>query len=57
MNSLTKNSVSPTILDVLQSEDNALLMGALILFAALAVVMMLTRRMDWYRLHEASNTI
>jgi inner membrane protein len=42
---------------VLQSEDNALLMGALILFAALAVVMMLTRRMDWYRLHEASNTI
>ena len=42
---------------VLQSEDNALLMGALILFAALAVVMMLTRHMDWYRLHEASNTI
>lgn len=42
---------------VLQSEDNALLMGALILFAALAVVMMLTRRMDWYRLHEASTTI
>jgi inner membrane protein len=57
MNSLTKNSVSPTILDVSQSEDNALLMGALILFAVLAVVMMLTRRMDWYRLHEASNTI
>lgn len=42
---------------VLQSEDNALLMGALILFAALAIVMILTRRMDWYRLHEASTTI
>jgi inner membrane protein len=47
--------ISP--LPCIQFEDNALLMGALILFAALAVVMMLTRRMDWYRLHEASNTI
>lgn len=42
---------------VLQSEDNALLMGSLILFAALATVMTLTRRMDWYRLNETSNTV
>ena len=35
---------------VLQSEDNALLMGTLILFIALAAVMLLTRRMDWYGL-------
>jgi inner membrane protein len=42
---------------VLQSEDNALLMGSLILFAALAAVMTLTRRMDWYRLNDTSNTV
>lgn len=36
---------------VLQSEDNALLMGSLVLFAALAAVMLLTRHMDWYRLN------
>jgi len=35
---------------VLQSEDNALLMGTVILFTALAAVMLLTRRMDWYQL-------
>lgn len=32
------------------SEDYALLMGALTLFAALAAVMIVTRRIDWYRL-------
>lgn len=37
---------------VLQSEDYALLVGALALFAALAAVMLLTRRLDWYRLAE-----
>jgi len=36
---------------VLQSEDNALLMGTLVMFTALAAVMLLTRRMDWYRLN------
>lgn len=36
---------------VLQSEDNALLMGTLVMFTALAAVMVLTRRMDWYRLN------
>ncbi len=38
---------------VLQSEDNALLMGTLVMFTALAGVMVLTRRMDWYGLNEA----
>lgn len=32
---------------VLQSEDNALLMGALLLFIALAAIMVGTRRLDW----------
>lgn len=35
---------------VLHSEDNALLMGTLLLFAALAATMLATRRIDWYRL-------
>ena len=35
---------------VLQSEDNALLMGTLLLFAALAATMLATRRLDWYRI-------
>ncbi len=34
---------------ILKSEDHALLMGSLMLFAMLALVMMLTRRVDWYR--------
>ena len=41
---------------VLQSEDNALLMGSLVLFAALATVMLLTRKLDWYRVNEISPT-
>lgn len=32
------------------SEDYALLLGAIVLFAALAAVMLATRRIDWYRL-------
>lgn len=39
---------------VLQSEDNALLMGTLLMFSALAAVMVLTRRMDWYRLKPSA---
>lgn len=39
---------------ILQSEDYALLMGALGLLAALTVVMVLTRRIDWYRLGETA---
>lgn len=37
---------------LLQLEDYALLLGALGLFATLASVMWITRRVDWYQLHE-----
>lgn len=37
---------------VLRSEDYALLLGTLLLFASLATVMVMTRRVDWYRLQE-----
>jgi inner membrane protein len=33
---------------LLSSEDNALLLGALLLFGLLALLMLLTRRVDWY---------
>jgi inner membrane protein len=33
---------------ILRSEDNALLMGSLLLFGVLTLVMMVTRRLDWY---------
>ena len=39
---------------ILQSEDYALLLGALLLFVALGIVMIMTRRVDWYRLSEES---
>jgi len=39
---------------LLQSEDYALLGGALLLFALLAAVMLGTRRVDWYRLTAAA---
>lgn len=39
---------------VLQSEDNALLMGTLIMFSALTAVMLLTRNMNWYELSKSS---
>ena len=35
---------------LLNSEDNALLMGALLLFGVLGLAMWLTRKFDWYRL-------
>lgn len=38
---------------VLLSEDNALLMGTLLIFAALGATMLATRTIDWYRLGEA----
>ena len=41
---------------VLVSEDNALLMGTLILFVALGSVMIATRRFDWYRLGVSAST-
>jgi inner membrane protein len=39
---------------LLQSEDYALLLGSLFLFAVLAAVMVITRRVDWYRVGEAA---
>ena len=35
---------------LLLSEDNALMLGSMLLFAALAAIMILTRRIDWYQL-------
>lgn len=42
-----------TLYALLQSEDNALLLGSLLLFAALTAVMVLTRRLDWTRVGAA----
>jgi inner membrane protein len=36
------------------SEDYALLLGAIVLFTALAAVMLVTRKLDWYRLSPRS---
>jgi inner membrane protein len=38
------------------SEDYALLLGAIVLFVALAAVMFVTRRIDWYRIGAAPPT-
>ncbi|MFC4160579.1 cell envelope integrity protein CreD [Chitinimonas lacunae] len=38
---------------LLCSEDHALLLGSLLLFGVLTAVMMLTRKLDWYRLEPA----
>ena len=35
---------------ILQSEDNALLMGSLLIFGLLALVMVITRKVDWYQI-------
>ncbi len=35
---------------ILQSEDNALLMGSLMVFGLLALVMIITRKVDWYQI-------
>ena len=37
---------------ILLSEDNALLMGSLLIFGTLALVMVVTRHVDWYRVSE-----
>lgn len=37
---------------ILRSEDNALLMGSILLFAVLALVMLTTRRLDWFAISE-----
>jgi inner membrane protein len=35
---------------ILRSEDNALLMGSLLVFGLLALVMVITRKVDWYKI-------
>ncbi len=47
-------SVYGLLYALILSEDYALLMGAVALFAALAAVMIATRRIDWYRIGEQS---
>ena len=42
---------------ILRSEQNALLLGSLLLFLALAALMLGTRRIDWYRLGRPSGAI
>ncbi|HRO26963.1 MAG TPA: inner membrane CreD family protein, partial [Luteimonas sp.] len=39
---------------LLVSEDNALVLGAGLLFLILAVIMVVTRRIDWYQLSSAA---
>jgi len=41
---------------LLSAEDYALLMGSVLLFSILAVVMMLTRNIDWYSIGMKSNS-
>ena len=40
---------------ILVSEDNALIMGTLLLFGALATIMLATRKLDWYGVLKADN--
>ena len=40
---------------LLLSEDNALMLGSLLLFLVLAAIMVLTRRIDWYQLGVAKS--
>lgn len=42
---------------LLVSEDNALLMGSLLVFGMLAALMLLTRKIDWYTLSPALATV
>ena len=37
---------------ILASEDNALLMGSLLVFGLLALVMVITRKVDWYKISQ-----
>ena len=42
---------------ILASEDNALLMGSLLVFGLLAVTMIVTRKIDWYQIGETKQLI
>ncbi|MDD2833929.1 MAG: inner membrane CreD family protein, partial [Methylotenera sp.] len=37
---------------ILASEDNALLMGSLLVFGLLALTMIITRKVDWYQINS-----
>lgn len=39
---------------LLQSEESSLLLGALLLFAVLSTIMLLTRKLDWYQVGAAT---
>lgn len=41
---------------ILRSEENALLLGSLLLFVALAALMLSTRSIDWYRIGRKNDT-
>lgn len=41
---------------ILQAEENALLMGSVLIFALLAVLMLVTRHFDWYALTASTTT-
>jgi inner membrane protein len=40
---------------ILQAEDTALLMGSVLIFLILALLMLLTRKLDWYALTQTNN--
>jgi inner membrane protein len=42
-------SLYAAVYGLLISEDNALILGSLMLFVVLAVVMVVTRKVDWYK--------
>ena len=41
---------------LLQSENNALIMGSILLFSVLAAIMMVTRKVNWYQLGQNTDT-
>lgn len=50
----TLGALYAALYGLLISEDNALLMGSLLLFAILAGIMVVTRKVDWYRAGDAA---
>ncbi|MGK5076804.1 cell envelope integrity protein CreD [Janthinobacterium sp. HLX7-2] len=44
-----------TLYGLLSSENNALVMGSILLFAVLAVIMVATRKVDWYQVGKGAS--
>ncbi|NJR71692.1 MAG: hypothetical protein HC782_00420 [Gammaproteobacteria bacterium] len=44
-----------TLFGILQSEDNALLMGSILLFVVLAAAMLMTKKLNWYTVGQPIN--